>query len=88
MRYLQSPHVETSPVGDRVVLYDNVSRKAIVLNPTGALLWAQLSTRSSADELAQSLQKRFADVDAAQLRADVDACLRSLLEQQLLHEEL
>ena len=87
MRYSQSPAVETSPVGDRVVLYDNASRKAIVLNPTGAWLWQQLSTPSSAAELTQKLQARFSNVDAAQVQADVEACLKSLVEQELLHEE-
>ncbi len=87
MRYSRPSHVETSPVGDRVVLYDSVSRKALVLNPTGALLWATLSTPSSADELAQTLKNRYANVELAQLRADVEACLQSLLAQQFLHQE-
>ncbi len=87
MLYSRPSHIETSPVGDRVVLYDTVSRKAVVLNPTGAFLWAQLSTRSSVDELAQKLQERFAGVEAARLRADVEACLQSLIAQQLLHQE-
>ncbi len=87
MYYIQSSHVETSPVGDRVVLYDNVSRKAVVLNPTGAWLWVQLSTRSSPDELTDKLQTRFASVPREQLQADVEACLRDLSHQNLLHEE-
>lgn len=87
MYYSQNSTVEASPVGDRVVLYDNASRKAVVLNPTGAWLWGQLSTRCSTDELVQKLQVRFPDVDAAQISADVETCLRDLTQQQLLLEE-
>ena len=87
MLYSQSSSVETSSVGDRVVLYDNLSRKAVVLNPTGALLWKQLKTPHSTDQLAQSLQIQFPQVEAAQLQADVENCLRELLQQQLLLQE-
>lgn len=87
MRYIRNPNVETSPVGDRVVLYDTQTRKAVVLNPTGAFLWTQLSTRKSADELAEQLQTRFAQVAREQLQTDVEACLHSLCEQKLLLEE-
>ena len=87
MHYSQSPTGETSPVGDRIVFYDNASRKAVVLNPTGAWLCQQLSTRLSVDELVQKLRARFASVDATQIRADVEKCLCDPTQQQLLREE-
>lgn len=84
MLYSQSSSVETSSVGDRVVLYDSVSRKAIVLNPTGAWLWNQLQNPQSAAQLAQALQLQFPHIEAAQLQTDVESCLRELMQQQLL----
>ena len=70
-----------------MVLYDNRVGKAVVLNATGAWLWGQLDTHFTAEELAGRLQERFPKVDAAKVRNDVDACLRSLLDQDLLSEE-
>jgi sensor domain CHASE-containing protein len=86
-RFRRSDSVETSPVGDRVVLYDGRSRKAIVLNPTGAWLWQQLSHTHTVDELSQQLQTRFPATDAAQIRADVENCLQDLVRQELLQTE-
>ncbi len=86
-RYRRSDSVETSPVGDRVVLYEGGSRKAVVLNPTGAWLWQQLSSPRTADELSQQLQARFPATDAAQVRADVESCLHDLVRQELLQTE-
>jgi hypothetical protein len=85
--YRRADSVETSPVGDRVVLYEGRSRKAIVLNPTGAWLWQQLSTPRTADELSQQLQAQFPATDGAQIRADVESCLHDLVRQELLQAE-
>lgn len=85
--YHRNIAIETSPVGDRVVLYHSVSRKAIVLNPTGAWLWQALSTPQSMQQLAQQLQARFPSVAAAQIQQDVENCLRQLAEQELLQLE-
>lgn len=87
MRYHRSSSTQTSPVGDRVVLYDDNSRKAIVLNPTGAFLWQALSTPQSADELSHQLHARFPATDAAQIHHDVEACLRDLVKQEIVREE-
>lgn len=88
MRYIPLASVETSVIGDRVVLYDNASRKAVVLNPTGALLWRQLKTPQNATELAQFLQSKFPQIEAAQLQNDVETCLRDLMQQNLLREDV
>jgi hypothetical protein len=69
------------------VLGDSASQKALVLNLTSAWLWQQLSARLSADKFVQKLQARFSNVDATQISADVEKCLRDLTQQQLLHQE-
>jgi sensor domain CHASE-containing protein len=74
-------------VGDRVVLYEGRSRKAVVLNPTGAWLWQQLNGSQTVDELSERLQARFPATDAAQIRADVESCLHDLVRQELLQTE-
>lgn len=87
MRYSQSTSIETSTIGDRVVLYDCVSRKAVVLNPTGTLLWHEMKTPRDAAQLAQFLQARFPQIEAAQLQNDVETCLHDLMQQQLLRSD-
>ncbi|HEX8236176.1 MAG TPA: PqqD family protein [Abditibacteriaceae bacterium] len=74
-------------MGDRVVLYEGRSRKAVVLNPTGAWLWQQLNGSQTVDELSERLQARFPATDAAQIRADVESCLHDLVRQELLQTE-
>ena len=82
--FSRSASIETSPVGDRVVLYDTRSRKAIVLNPTGTWLWKTLSTPQSSEELSRQLQARFPSVASEQIQQDVETCLQQLMEQELL----
>ena len=69
------------------MLYDTRSRKAIVLNPTGAWLWNSLSTPQSVSELSQQLQSRFPAVEAAQIQKDVEECLRQLTEQKAVQQQ-
>lgn len=69
------------------MLYEGRSRKAVVLNPTGAWLWQQLNGSQTVDELSERLQARFPATDAAQIRADVESCLHDLVRQELLQTE-
>ncbi len=69
------------------MLYATDSRKAVVLNPTGAFLWQALSTPQTGEELALKLQARFPSVAPGQIQEDVEACLRQLSEQDVLQQE-
>ena len=50
--YARSQDVDSSSVGDRVVLYHRGSRTALVLNPTGSWLWQGLVASATALDLA------------------------------------
>jgi hypothetical protein len=84
VRYRCSPHVDTSTVSTRVVLYHRIARKAVVLNPTGSELWSCLDTPLSEPELAERLVARHPSISRARLIEDTGAFVQSLLAEQLL----
>jgi hypothetical protein len=84
VRYQRAEQVTESKVGDRVVLYHALSRKALTLNPVGSLLWQLLETPRSDAELTAQLITCFPHLEASQARSDVAAYLRELLGQEAI----
>lgn len=82
--YVRSKHADVSTVGDRVVLYHRPSGKAIVLNPTGSLLWNSLETPKSREALAGVLKARYANLEDGRALADVDEFLKNLKTHDLV----
>jgi hypothetical protein len=70
--------VETSPVGDRVVLYNRSSRAALVLNPTGSYLWDRLAKPASSDDLTTALRDRYPTLAPEDALRDVASFLNEL----------
>ena len=85
--YRRSPAVEETTVGERAVLYHNVSGSAIVLNPTASLLWADLSDAADSDTLAQSLHERFPKTKLEQVSSDVCNALEQMEKLELIVAE-
>jgi hypothetical protein len=83
-RYRRSSQAEESQVGDRSVLYHRSSRKAVVLNPTGAVIWRSLTTPQTVVTLAEYLRSQFPSVTEDQAKADVSAFLQELLSHELI----
>ena len=71
-------------VGERAILFERATKRAIVLNPTGAQLWQLLETPLSGAQLSAALQAHFPETDAAQIAADVDKYLHELSAQKLV----
>ena len=82
--YARSPDASASTVGDRVVLYHRTSRAALVLNPTGSVIWEQLSVPQTSDALAASLRARFPTLTVEQSQHDVDAFLADLVRHAMV----
>lgn len=82
--YQRSAEVDTSTVGERVILFERASKRAIVLNPTGAQVWRLLETPRSLAQMSAALQEQFPDVAASQIGGDVELYLRELLDQNLV----
>lgn len=76
--------VEANQVGDRLVLYDKRKGRAIVLNPTGAVVWNNLHQPRSLGELAQALLDEYPDLGEDQATRDVTAYLDQLLGEDLV----
>jgi len=74
-------------VGDRAVLYSWDAGKAIVLNPTGAVLWEALQSPRTASELGDILVDRFPGLPVERARADVAAYVERLFGENLLRSE-
>jgi len=83
----RSPSVEASGVGDRAVLYHRDTGKALVLNPTGSLLWQSLETERTTHELAEKLQARFPSLTAQQALNDATDFLLVLRDHGVLISE-
>ena len=77
--YARSQDVDSSSVGDRVVLYHRGSRTALVLNPTGSWLWQGLVASATALDLAGRLRGRFPELTSELAARDVALFLDELL---------
>jgi hypothetical protein len=82
--YAPSRDVDSSSVGDRVVLYHRGSRTALVLNPTGSWLWEGLVASATAPDLAVRLRERFPDLTPDDAARDVGLFLDELLRHGAL----
>ena len=82
--YRRSSGVDTSTVGERVIAFERASKRAVVLNPTGAVIWQLLESPHSPGQLSAALQQQFPDVSAQQIGADVETYLQELLDQNLI----
>jgi hypothetical protein len=76
--------VWSSAVHDRAVLYCQDDGKALILNPTGAVLWEALESPRTPSELAALLVQRFPDLPADRALTDVSAFLDRLLGESVL----
>jgi hypothetical protein len=83
-RLCRTDGVWSGAVHDRAVLYHGDEGKAIVLNPTGAVLWDALESPCTPGELAAVLLERFPDLPADRALADVNAFLDRLLGESVL----
>jgi hypothetical protein len=83
-RFKQSGDVQSSVVGDRVVLLHRRTQKSIVLNPTGASLWNALATPTTAADLAGRLLAAHEELTPDRAASDVAAYLEQLSEQELV----
>ena len=82
--YQRHPQVDLSQSGQRHVLYHRELQKAIVLNPTGSLLWTYLEKPADQSALLSYLKSTFPDVAQSTLEEDLTAYLQELVEQQVL----
>jgi hypothetical protein len=83
-KYCRSQSVDEQRVGERCVLYHRESGKAIVLNPTGSLIWTSLISLSTPSDLAEQLQATFPSLKSEQAFLDVSTFISDLQEHDLV----
>ncbi len=86
-RYARSSQVESSRAGDRLVLFHQGSRTAIVLNPTASWLWGLLGEPRALGDLVAAIQSRFTDVPPAAAAGDVSVLVQQLVDHGMLVPE-
>jgi hypothetical protein len=80
--FVAAPDLETAPIQEGSVLFHPKTAKFIMLNQSAALLWTELSTPRTEDELVRLLSAAFRDpVTAGQ---DVGSLLERLKELDLV----
>ena len=77
----QSPTVHSEPLGDELCIYDWSRQKVHALNPTAARVWGLCDGRTSAAQIAATLQ---ADWDIPNAEALVGLTLQQLAQAGLL----
>jgi hypothetical protein len=83
-KYCRSQSVDEQKVGERCVLYHRESGKAIVLNPTGSLIWTLLTSLTTPSDLAQQLQAKFPSLESQQALFDVSTFINDLQMHDLV----
>ena len=86
-RFSRSPEVESSAVGDRVVLYHRRTRSALVLNPMATWLWELLGVPRTADDLVAQIRGEFPAVTGQRAGTDLAVLLDDLVRHGVVARE-
>jgi PqqD family protein of HPr-rel-A system len=76
--------LETTELAEGAILFHPKSGKFIMLNRSAALVWAELATPKTEDELAQKLTASYTDVAPTTARQDVQKVLAELGQLELV----
>lgn len=82
--FARASEIDQTRSGDRLVLYHADGRKALVLNPTGSLVWKFLQKPKTLVQLLTEMQSEFPDVEADLLKSDLQAYLQSMSDQEVI----
>ena len=82
--YVATQGLETTELQEGAVLFHPKSGKFIMLNRSAAVVWAELATPRTEEELAQKVSASFVDVAPATARQDVHDLLARLGELELV----
>lgn len=86
-RFRRAADVESTAVGDRVVLYHRGSGTALVLNPTGTTVWAALAQPATTQGLASALREKVPALAEADAIEDVSALIDDLRRRGVVTAE-
>ncbi len=84
-RLTPNPDVLAGDVEDDVVLVNVGTGRVFTLNRTGYRIWQLVGEGFGREQVETTMLAEF-DVEPAELRQEIDGCLRSLLDERLLVE--
>jgi hypothetical protein len=76
--------VEVAPMQDETILFHPSKKQFCLLNPTAAFVWECLEEPITADELADQVVGRFADVDGDRAKQDMQGALQQLRDLEFV----
>lgn len=82
--FRRAADIQSTPVGDRLVLFHRGTGASIVLNPSAAILWEALEHPATAQDLAGHLCRRHTGLSAERATEDVMRCLEQFVSQSLV----
>jgi hypothetical protein len=83
-QYVALPGLEAAPLENGAVLYHPHTKKFIMLNRSAALIWSELATPKTLDQLVANVCFAFPDVDASIAANDVNTALDQLQSLELV----
>ncbi len=85
VRYRKEAEVDVDVIGDDLILMHLVTRRVVILNATGHVLWDVLDSFPTRGELLSLLCEALPEQSAAELEAGLGSVLDSLTEGGFLH---
>ena len=82
--FVATTGLEMTALDDGAILFHPKSGKFVMLNRSAAVVWAELATPKTEEELAQKLAASFADVAPATAQHDVQTVLARLRELEIV----
>jgi PqqD family protein of HPr-rel-A system len=82
--FVATAGLETTALEDGAILFHPKSGKFVMLNRSAAVVWTELATPKTEEELAQKLTASFTDVAPATAQQDVQAVLARLRELEIV----
>ena len=82
--YVALQGLEAAPLENGAVLYHPTTKKFIMLNRSAAMIWGELATPQTREQLITKVCATFPDVDESRAINDVTAALEELKTLELV----
>ena len=77
--FQRSNHVDTTHVGDRLVVYSRVNQTSLVLNPTGSEVWSHLEQPHSTEQLVDLFAQKYPSEQTNHIASDIENYVQDLV---------
>ena len=78
------PGLKENLTGSELFIYEATGEELSVLNASALFIWSLCDGTHDSARMVEMLSEIYPDVSQNRLREDIDACLRSLRQKQLI----